>query len=452
MKPRYLFVLVFVIVIISVLMLTTRLQKTITIIINGIERRITTPALTVGGALYLAKISVNEQDVLSPDKNQLLNPSDVIKLERASQFHILVDGESFTLLSAERSIANLLSVLDIPFSPDDRILVNGLPHNSDELLDYVPTQSIQIIRSTPINVSVNSEQFNLHTSATTLGQALWNNDIWLYKKDRIEPEVSTLLNKHLAVVVHPSIPIEIKILDQTMIERTTANSVGMTLQYAGIPLQGLDYSLPPENAPLPSIGSIQVVRVREEVIIETSPIPFETQYQPISDLTIDNQQTIQPGEIGLTAQRFRVRYENNIEMERTMESEYIAKQPSDRIIGYGTKLEPQKISTSEGTVRYWRALDMYAVSYTPTSAGGSITASGLPLQKGVAAVDPQYIPYGTRLYIPGYGEAVAADTGPGITPRMIDLGYSDDDYVSWHQPVTVYFLWPPPENIAWIIP
>ena len=452
MKPRYLVLFVFGIVIIGVLMLATRLQKPITIVINGVERRITTPALTVGGAMYLAKISVNQEDILSPDQNQLLHQDDVVKLERASQIHILVDGERFTLLSAERSIADLFSVLDIPFSPDDRIFVNGLPHNSNELLNYVPTQSIQIIRSTPISVSVNSEQLNLHSSATILGQALWNNGIHLYKKDRIEPEVSTLLDKSLAVVVHPSIPIEIDFLDQTMIERTTANSVGMTLKDAGIPLQGLDDSLPPENAPLPFKGLIQVVRVREEVIIETSPIPFETQYQPISDLAIDNQQIIQPGEIGLTAQRFRIRYENNIEMDRTTESEYIAKQPSDRIIGYGTKLESKTISTSEGTVRYWRALDMYAVSYNPTSAGGSITASGLPLQKGVAAVDPQYIPYGTRLYIPGYGEAVAADTGPGITPRMIDLGYSDEDFVSWHQPVTVYFLWPPPENIAWIIP
>ena len=452
MKPRYLFFFILAIVIIGVLMLTTRLQKTITIIINGVEQRITTPALTVGGALNLAKISVNEQDVLSPDKNQLLHQGDVVKLERTSQFHILVDGERFTIESAERSIEDLLSVIDIPFSPDDRIFVNGLPHNSDELLDYVPTQSIQIIRSIPIYVSVNSEQFNLHTSATTLGQALWNNGIRLYKKDRIEPEVTTLLDKPLAVVVHPSIPIEIKILDQTMIERTSANTVGNTLEDSGIPLQGLDYSLPPENAPIPTKGLIQVVRVREEVVVETSPIQFETEYKPISDLTIDNQQIMQPGEIGLSAQRFRVRYENNIEMEWTTESEYIAKQPSNRIIGYGTKLEPQTISISGGTVRYWRALDMYAVSYNPTSAGGSITASGLPLQKGIAAVDPQYIPYGTRLYIPGYGEAVAADTGPGITPRMIDLGYSDDDYVSWHQPVTVYFLWPPPENIAWIIP
>jgi 3D (Asp-Asp-Asp) domain-containing protein len=94
---------------------------------------------------------------------------------------------------------------------------------------------------------------------------------------------------------------------------------------------------------------------------------------------------------------------------------------------------------------------MYATSYHP-SVTGDITASGLPLRKGVAAIDIRYIPFYTRMYVPGYGEALAADTGSGVKGRWIDLGYSDDDYVSWHKWVTVYFLWPPPENIVWIIP
>jgi 3D (Asp-Asp-Asp) domain-containing protein len=55
------------------------------------------------------------------------------------------------------------------------------------------------------------------------------------------------------------------------------------------------------------------------------------------------------------------------------------------------------------------------------------------------------------MYVPGYGLAEAADTG-AISGRWIDLGYSNDDYVAWHQWVTVYFLWPPPANPVWIFP
>jgi 3D (Asp-Asp-Asp) domain-containing protein len=49
------------------------------------------------------------------------------------------------------------------------------------------------------------------------------------------------------------------------------------------------------------------------------------------------------------------------------------------------------------------------------------TASGLPVGKGVVAVDPKLIPLGTRLYVPGYGRGIAADVGVAIKGRIIDL-------------------------------
>jgi 3D (Asp-Asp-Asp) domain-containing protein len=55
------------------------------------------------------------------------------------------------------------------------------------------------------------------------------------------------------------------------------------------------------------------------------------------------------------------------------------------------------------------------------------TASGLPVRKGVVAVDPQLIPLGTRLFVPGYGKAVAADVGVAVRGRIIDLWMPNDD-------------------------
>jgi 3D (Asp-Asp-Asp) domain-containing protein len=49
------------------------------------------------------------------------------------------------------------------------------------------------------------------------------------------------------------------------------------------------------------------------------------------------------------------------------------------------------------------------------------TALGIPVQKGVVAVDPKLIPLGTRLHIPGYGGGIAADVGTAIRGRIIDL-------------------------------
>jgi cystine transport system substrate-binding protein len=62
------------------------------------------------------------------------------------------------------------------------------------------------------------------------------------------------------------------------------------------------------------------------------------------------------------------------------------------------------------------------VSATGYSLPGH-TATGLPVAWGVVAVDPTVIPLGTRMTIPGYGEAVAADVGSGIRGTTIDLWF-----------------------------
>ena len=51
------------------------------------------------------------------------------------------------------------------------------------------------------------------------------------------------------------------------------------------------------------------------------------------------------------------------------------------------------------------------------------TALGVPVQKGVVAVDPRLIPLGTKLHVPGYGPSLAADVGYAIKGRIIDLWF-----------------------------
>lgn len=51
------------------------------------------------------------------------------------------------------------------------------------------------------------------------------------------------------------------------------------------------------------------------------------------------------------------------------------------------------------------------------------TALGVPVRKGVVAVDPRLIPLGTKLHVPGYGPSLAADVGIAIKGRIIDLWF-----------------------------
>ena len=96
-----------------------------------------------------------------------------------------------------------------------------------------------------------------------------------------------------------------------------------------------------------------------------------------------------------------------------------------------------------------------ARSGTPRSAPWyGRTRIGMALKKGLVAIDPSVIPFHTPLYIPGYGKALAADTGGGVRGKWIDLGYEDGDYQSWHWWVDVYVLEPRPtrNKILWVLP
>jgi len=65
-----------------------------------------------------------------------------------------------------------------------------------------------------------------------------------------------------------------------------------------------------------------------------------------------------------------------------------------------------------------------ATAYTKSKAEGTsrgITKSGTQVSRGTVAVDPRRIPLGTKLYIEGYGHAVACDTGGDIKHDRIDL-------------------------------
>ena len=93
--------------------------------------------------------------------------------------------------------------------------------------------------------------------------------------------------------------------------------------------------------------------------------------------------------------------------------------------------------------KYSRVLTMEASAYSSQDPGnGNYTATGSRLKKGIVSVDPRLIPLGTRLYVEGYGYAVADDVGGAIKGHRIDLAYdSRSEALQFgRQTVKVYVL------------
>ena len=108
-------------------------------------------------------------------------------------------------------------------------------------------------------------------------------------------------------------------------------------------------------------------------------------------------------------------------MARSLEDAWVVREPQDRVIAYGRKIDPTTIDTPDGPITYWRKIRVYANSYSPARSGTPRSAPwygrtriGLPLAKGLVAIDPSVIRMQQRMYVPGYGFGMAADTGGGV--------------------------------------
>ncbi|WP_317302947.1 3D domain-containing protein [Acidaminococcus timonensis] len=93
--------------------------------------------------------------------------------------------------------------------------------------------------------------------------------------------------------------------------------------------------------------------------------------------------------------------------------------------------------------RFRKIWTMESTGYSPQDPGVTgITYSGIPMRRGVVAVDPVLIPLGTRMYIMGYGEGYACDIGSAIKGNKIDLAFDNrGQALEWgRRRVRVYIL------------
>lgn len=100
-------------------------------------------------------------------------------------------------------------------------------------------------------------------------------------------------------------------------------------------------------------------------------------------------------------------------------------------------------SYTNGFPNYSRVVRVEATAYSSAQADlSAYTATGTLCRYGVIATDPSFIPLGTRVYIPGYGYAVAEDTGGAIVGNRIDVAFDTlgECYEFGRQWVDLYIL------------
>ncbi len=436
-------------------------QKAVTLDLDGQVIVIYTHQHTVSDLLAELGVSLLPEDLLTPAAGASLHNNMVIQVRRAVSLLVVADGRTLTLQTHPATPVELLSQAGIALGRYDRILADGQPVDPAQALPAPLPGTLEVIRAVGMTVEADGQTTSIYTTAPTIGRTLEEMDIALYAADEVTPPLESTPAEGVHVTVERAVPVVITVDAVEVATRVRADTVGEALAAAGFALVGEDYSLPPLEAPLPADGRITIVRVTEDLQIERTAIPYETIYRPDHDLPLDEQRVLQAGEPGALEHRTRIRYENGVAVSHVEEAPRVVTPPTDEVIAYGTRIVVRTLDTPDGPLEYWRVIRMLATSYTPATSSKppdapnyGIAATGIPVEKGIVAVDPEVVPYFTQVYVSGYGVGLAADTGGAVNGRRIDLGYSDDDLVLWYSWVDVYLLTPPPpaDDILYLLP
>lgn len=443
------------------------LARTVTIMADGQVTTFVTRAVTVGGALREAGISLGAHDNVEPGTLALLGDGTVIDVQRAARIQLHVDGQTHQTESGERNPAVLLALWNVDLGVGDRLTLGGQTITLGDELPDAPFISLEVRRAVEVTVADGGQNVSFVSSAPTVGQALAEHGVQLAAGDRIEPAAETPLDSAVTISIIRARPITIRIGDENVEAYSAGATVGEALADAGVALQGLDYSEPAADELIPDDGQIDIVRVSESLVLEQVILPHQTEWQEDPNADLDTISIVQEGQDGVSLNRTRTLYANGEESSTIEEAERVVIEPSDQINGYGSRLVLKKAVVDGVEIEYYRAVTAYTTWYSPCNSGTSSclngTSSGLPVQRGtIATYLNWYLALKfTNVYIPGYGMATFGDNnGANSNGRefWIDLAFSEAEVAAaggkpWTNAyVTVYFVTPAPAYIPPVWP
>ncbi|WP_193224670.1 G5 and 3D domain-containing protein [Bacillus sp. B1-b2] len=329
---------------------------------------------------------------------------------------LTLDGKKQIIETHSSTIQELLDDLDIAVSSEDYVF----PSLNTEITD-----DLEVVwkKAKQVEWQKDDEKKTVWTTVGTVKEFLEEQKVSLNEHDQINQKLDSSIKHNMDIVVHTAFPITLVDAGQETQVWSTSTTVADFLNKQEISLAQLDRVEPDLKEKVKANAVVNITRIEKVTDVVEQPINYAVITQKDSSLPEGTEQVVQEGKEGLVSKEFEVTKENGNEVSRKLLSEKTVTEKQDKVVTVGTKTDVQLASRGEES---GKEVHVNSTAYTASCNGCSgRTATGIDLKANpnakVIAVDPSFIPLGTKVYVEGYGYAIAADTGGSIKGKKIDV-------------------------------
>ncbi|WP_244834247.1 3D domain-containing protein [Clostridium sp. BJN0001] len=313
----------------------------------------------------------------------------------------------------------------------------------------IMTSAVIINLRKTVILNLDGKQEMFVTYKGTVKDVLLEKGVNVGTYDKVEPSLKTKVAQQCVIDVKNAKPVEIVANGESYTVNTAENTVKDMLMnnLDQLSEKGVDFDedkdeiTPSLDSEIVDDMSVKLTKVEQKEVTEKQQIAFDTVVEKDSKLDSTVNKVKQEGSSGEKEITYTVTYKDGKECAKEVKSTKTIVEPTNKVIVQGTG--QVYVSRGSGSVAYKRKLNCEATAYS----GGYSTKTGrTPIRNvngmSTIAVDPSVIPLGSKVYIDGYGYAVAADTGSAIKGNIIDLYFNSyGETVQWgRKPVTVLIL------------
>ena len=362
--------------------------------------------------------------------------------------NVFADGQVIPVKTSARNPDSIVAQTGITVGEDDLVDKSSFRVGSDAK----DGNAIIVYRAVPVTFYEKGKKVMRVNAAGTVADALEKAGIDMEGADTTDLDPDTLLKKNMKINILRSFKIQLVVGGVKRTVDYAAGTVGDLLKRVNVDVGKYDVVKPGLSETLKRGSKVVVKRVSYETREEEKVIKYGTQTKETGILAQGVKRVARQGRDGTKTVTYEDKIVNGKVVSSKKVGEVVNVKTVDKVVVIGTRgatnVVTSNIQGSGAPTSYLKTFHGPATAYT--AKAGAKTASGAVARRGLVAVNPKQIPYGSKLYIVAddgtvYGYCTAADTGGFVTNgsgTLVDL-YMDSygECTQWgKRNVTIYVI------------